>query len=124
MSLPRFLSSLGALPAHGSLSNIGTREHADVADAVMEIAPDWSVELCGVTLDDRCVVVMPEDGDDMTGPTYIIRRSGSLVVLEEMRWDECHVIAACGDLHDAIRHLSAGLRMAESQVAVASRLRH
>lgn len=124
MSLPRFLPSIGALPAHGSVSRMGAREHADVADAVMEIAPDWSVELCGITLDDRCLVVMPDDGDDMTGPTFIIRRTGATVVMEEMRWDECHPVAAGADLHAVIRDLRGRLRMAVMQVPVASRLRH
>jgi len=124
MSLPRFLPTLGALPGQGTLSSLGPREHADVSDAVMDVTADWSVELCGVSLDDRSLVVMPEDGDDMTGPTFIIRRAGAMVVMEEMRWDECRTVAACTDLHELIHDLRGRLRLAMMQVPVASRLRH
>ncbi len=39
-----------------------------------DIAPQWSVELHGISAEDLSLIILPEDGDDALGPSLMISR--------------------------------------------------
>src|ERR1700761_1938319 len=53
---------------------LGDADVAFLQVAMAEIAPDWSVELQGICADEATLVLLPEDGDDETGPSFMITR--------------------------------------------------
>ena len=52
-----------------------------------EIAPEWSVELHGICADEATLVLLPEDGDDATGPSFMISRETYGLRLDQVHWD-------------------------------------
>jgi hypothetical protein len=70
--------------AHESL---GPEQCDRVAAAVVELLPDWSVELHHDELRKPMIVIQPENLDDAIGPTLIIYRDKAAFHLEELRWD-------------------------------------
>jgi hypothetical protein len=103
---------------------VGQRELELVADAVLDIAPDWSVELCGVDGPDRCLAVMPEDADDMAGPTFIIQSTRDGVRLDQMRFDAIQLIAERATLAEIVPILRGRLACLSLIAAPAHDLKH
>src|SRR6185312_15031507 len=85
--------------ANGTL---GQRDLTLVSKAVGAVAPDWSVELHYVCSGDANLVIMPEDADDALGPTFIIRRAGGALCLDQFHWDDYSQIGSYAHLHDAV----------------------
>ena len=74
-----------------------------------EIAPEWTVELQGISSEEASLVLTPEDGDDATGPSFMISRETYGFRLDQVHWDalmECGVYAS---LHDVVAVLAARL---------------
>ena len=88
---------------------IGDADLAFVQVAMAEIAPDWTVELQGICADEATLVLLPEDGDDTMGPSFMISRETYGFRLDQVHWDtlvECGVYAS---LNDVITVLAARL---------------
>lgn len=67
---------------------ISSRDLQVVALMLSDIAPDWSVELHGISLEDSSLIVLPEDGEDANGPSFAISRDGYSLRLDQIHWDE------------------------------------
>lgn len=80
-----------------------------VADAVLDVAPDWSVELSGMETGDSSLVIMPPEADDMIGPTFLLRRTTLSVHLDQLHWDEYSPVATIPSIDHAIASLRARL---------------
>jgi hypothetical protein len=91
---------------------LGERDLERVADAIADIAPDWTVELAGADRVDLSLVVMPEDADDELGPTYVIWRDGGSVRLDQYHRDVVAPLASRPDMGDILRLLRGYLGMA------------
>lgn len=88
---------------------LGEADLAFVEVAMAEVAPEWTVELQGICEDEATLVLMPEDGDDATGPSFMISRETYGFRLDQVHWDallECGVYAS---LNDVVAVLAARL---------------
>ncbi|MEA2740850.1 MAG: hypothetical protein QOH05_4157 [Acetobacteraceae bacterium] len=85
---------------------IGDSEFSLVRHAMADVAPEWSVQLLGFCANETTLVVTPEDGDDETGPSFVISRETYGLRLDQVHWDvmtELGVFATLNDILDALR---------------------
>ncbi len=75
-----------------------------------EIAPDWSVELQGICADEASLLLLPKDGDDAFGPSFIISRELHGLQIDQVHWDvitEVGIFASLTEVLDALRQIPA-----------------
>jgi hypothetical protein len=85
---------------------IGAADLAMVQAAMAECAPEWSVELQGTCADEATLVVLPEDGEDAVGPSFLVSRETYGLRLDQLHWDvvtEVGVYASMTDVVDVLR---------------------
>lgn len=79
---------------------------ATVRQAIAAIAPDWSVELECAGADDATLVVLPADGDDSIGPSFIVSRDAGGFRVDQIHWDsmtEIGMFSSLGDVAATLR---------------------
>jgi hypothetical protein len=89
---------------------IGASDLDFVQRAMDEIAPQWSVELQGICVDEATLVLLPEDGDDSMGPSFLISRETYGFRLDQVHWDVLTELGVFGSLNDVVTTL--GVRLA------------
>jgi hypothetical protein len=105
---------LGHLPSLDSTFSLPTRPlgSADLAllrNAMDDIAPDWSVELHGICVEEATIVLLPEAGDDAMGPSFMISRETYGFRLDQVHWDVLTEFGVFASLEDVIIALAARL---------------
>ena len=112
MSIKRPGYQVNAEPVYTvPLRPIGGADLDFVRRAMADIAPSWSVELEGICADEATLVLLPEDGDDANGPSFMISQEDCLFRLDQVHWDvmtELGSFAAIADLVIALRVRLAG----------------
>jgi hypothetical protein len=88
---------------------LGDADRAFLARVMHEIAPDWSVELEGIASGDATLVVIPDDGDDATGPTFIVTRETYGLRVNQLHWDALTEVGVFASLSDVVAALQARL---------------
>lgn len=88
---------------------INDADLALVIGAMAEIAPDWSVELQGICAGEPTLVLLPEDGDDATGPSFMISRETYGFRLDQVHWDVVTEFGVFASLADIVAVLAARL---------------
>jgi hypothetical protein len=88
---------------------ISGAEVALVRRAIGEAAPDWSVELQGICADEAMLVVLPEDGDEATGPSFMISRETYGLRLAQMHWDTLTEVGVFASMKNVLAALTARL---------------
>lgn len=73
-----------------------------VQTMLLEIAPEWSVELHGICSDEATLVVLPEDGEDALGPSFAITRETYGLRLDQIHWDELTELGVYPSLNSVI----------------------
>jgi hypothetical protein len=81
---------------------LGAADLAMVQGVMADIAPQWFVELHGFCADEATLVMVPEDGDDRTGPSFLISRESGGVRLDQVRWDTLTEVGLFPTLRDAL----------------------
>lgn len=74
--------------------------------AMAEGAPDWCVELQGICTDEATIVLLPEDGDDEMGPSFMVSRETFGFRVDQVHWDvvtEIGVYATMADVAEVLR---------------------
>jgi|GEM_PF-2611002 len=66
---------------------LGDADLASMQFVLGEIAPEWSVELQGICAEEASLVLLPEDGDDTNGPSFVISRESYGFRLDQVHWD-------------------------------------
>jgi hypothetical protein len=89
---------------------IGASDLDFVQRAMAEIAPEWSVELQGICVDEATLVLLPESGDDAMGPSFLISRETYGFRLDEVHWDLLTEFGVFASLNDVVTTL--GVRLA------------
>jgi hypothetical protein len=89
---------------------IGASDLDFVQRAMAEIAPEWSVELQGICVDEATLVLLPEAGDDAMGPSFLISRETYGFRLDEVHWDVLTEFGVFASLNDVVTTL--GVRLA------------
>ncbi len=70
---------------------------------------DWTVELTGLRAEEATLVVMPEDGDDVNGPSFIVSRDAAGLRVDQLHWDALTEVGLYATLNDALGALRARL---------------
>jgi hypothetical protein len=98
-----------AFPVQGRA--LGQADHAFVQSAVADIAQAWSIELQGLCADDAALVVVPDDGDDAVGPSFVICQKGYGFRLVQTHWDVVTEVGVFASLHDVVKTLRLRLAL-------------
>lgn len=88
---------------------LGRPELRFVRDALADFAPEWSAELGGICADEATLVVVPEGGDDLAGPSFIVSRENFGYRLDQVHWDRMCSLGLFSNLADVMAAL--GLRL-------------
>lgn len=97
---------------------------AAVRQAIAYIAPDWSVELEGAGAEDATLVVLPEDGDDSTGPSFIVTREAGGFRVDQLHWDSLTEVGMFSSLSDVTETLRLRLAFCSGGVPMAAATLH
>jgi hypothetical protein len=89
---------------------IGANDLGFMQRAMAEIAPSWSVELQGICVDEATLVLLPEDGDDANGPSFMISRESYGFRVDQVHWDVVTEVGVFPALNDVVGAL--GVRLA------------
>ncbi len=99
-----YISLAGGFAAR--IAPLGQTELAFLQRAMADIAPDWAVALEGTSAEEATLVVVPEDGDDATGPSFVVSRETYGLRVDQVHWDtltEVGVYAALADVVTALQ---------------------
>lgn len=99
---------------------LGTADLSYVQRAMAEIAPDWSVEMEGICTDDATLVVVPEDGEDATGPSFVVSRETYGLRVSQLHWDALTEVGVFASLCDVLTALQARLAFCTDMTVPAS----
>jgi hypothetical protein len=97
------------IPVTLAAEPISARELKVVALMLADIAPDWSVELHGVSLEDSSLIVLPEDGEDENGPSFTISREDYSLRLDQIHWDELTELGSFATLAEVLDAMARAL---------------
>jgi hypothetical protein len=81
---------------------LGLSELALVQAAMADAAPEWTVELHGICAEDVTMVLLPEDGEDAAGPSFMISRETYGFRIDQVHWDEVTEIGVYATMHDIV----------------------
>ncbi len=70
-----------------------------------EIASEWSVELQGVCADEAILVLLPEDGDDAMGPSFVISRETYGLRVDQVHWERLTEVGVFASITDVLATL-------------------
>ena len=94
-----------------SVEPIGLGELRYLRDALAEFAPDWCAELDGICADEATLVVVPDSGDDMTGPSFVVSRESYGYRLDLVHWDNMQGIGLFPSLVDIMAAIRTRLSL-------------
>ena len=81
---------------------LGLADLRFVRNAIDSFAPDWTAELAGICADEATVVVVPESGDDTTGPSFVISRDSFSYRLDQVHWDTMNELGNYANLTEVM----------------------
>lgn len=85
---------------------LGEPERAAMQQALADITEDWCVELQGICADEANLVIVPEDGDDAHGPSFVISREDGGFRVDQVHWDALTEVGT----YPSLSHVAAVLR--------------
>lgn len=97
---------------------------ATIRRAIASIAPDWSVELEGVCAGEATLVVLPADGDDSIGPSFIVSREAGGFRVDQIHWDSLTEVGMFSSLADVAETLRLRLAFCSGGLSMASATLH
>ena len=89
---------------------ISAADLAFMEQAITDLAPELSVEMHGVCADQAFLILLPEDGDDSKGPSFMITRETFGFRLDQVHWDAVTEVGVFASLNDVVSVL--GVRLA------------
>ena len=94
------------LPFNMPVRPLGDADLASMQFVLAEIAPEWSVELQGICAEEATLILLPQDGEDANGPSFMISRETYGFRLDQLHWDtmtEVGVFVSLTDVVSALR---------------------
>ena len=113
-----------AFPITAPPRRIGEAELALVQGAMAEMASEWSAELENSSNEDAILVLLPDGGDDATGPSFVISRDSYGLRLDQVHWDRLTEIGIFDSFADVIATLRPRLAFCSSHSVPVSATRH
>lgn len=86
-------------------SALGPAQRAQVAAALWHFLPEWSVELTGGEGEAQSIVVLPEDGEDETGPALVVSHQNGCYFIDAFQWDDYWNIGEYKEWSDVLRRV-------------------
>jgi hypothetical protein len=102
------------------ISPLGDADLVYMQRAMAEIAPEWAVEMEGICADEAALVVVPEDGDDATGPSFVVNRETYGLRLSQLHWDTMTEVGVFASLSDVVTALQVRLAFCTDMTLPAS----
>ncbi len=125
MPIKRRLEQNGFLTTFAApVPPLGDTDLALVQRAMAEIAPDWAVALESTCADETTLVLVPDDGDDQSGPSFVISREAYGLRVDQVHWDEVTEIGVFASLTDVVETLSRSLAFCIDSTVPASATIH
>lgn len=103
---------------------LGANDLGFVQRAMAEIAPSWTVELACICVDEATLVLLPADGDDANGPSFMISRESYGFRVDQVHWDVVTEVGVFPALHDVVGALGVRLAFFPAQTAPGSAMVH
>jgi hypothetical protein len=103
---------------------LGDTDLALVQRAMAEITPDWAVALESIYVDETTLVLVPDDGDDRSGPSFVISREAYGLRIDQVHWDEVTEIGVFASLTDVLEVLRRRLAFCIDSTVPASTTIH
>jgi hypothetical protein len=104
--------------------SLGDSDLAMVQRAMAEITPDWAVALESICADETTLVLVPDDGDDRSGPSFVISREPYGLRVDQVHWDEVTEIGVFASLTAALKVLRLRLAFCIDSTVPASATIH
>jgi len=95
---------------------LGSADLALLQDLIDEIAPDWTVELHGICADEASLILLPDGGDDLIGPSFVVTRETDGFRLDQVRWDEMTEVGFYPSLIDILAAIRCQLAVGPGHV--------
>jgi hypothetical protein len=110
------ISNAFAAPVHP----LSATDLAVVRRAMAEIAPEWAVELENTCAGEATLVLVPDDGDDLVGPSFVISRETYGLRVDQVHWDALTEVGVFASLNEVLKVLHARLACCIDTVIPAS----
>ncbi len=81
---------------------LGSTELSLFRSVLGVIAPDWTVELHGFCADEASLIMVPESGEDLSGPSFAVTRESYGFKLDRVRWDVMTEVGLYSTLPDVL----------------------
>lgn len=81
---------------------LGMADQAFFQSVMTEVAPGWTVELQGFCADEANLILLPDGGEDLNGPSFVVNREGYGFRLDQVHWDEITEIGIYASLRDVL----------------------
>ena len=81
---------------------LGSTELSLFRSVLEVIAPDWTVELQGFCAGEASLIVVPESGEDLTGPSFAVTCESYGFKLDQVHWDLVTEIGLYSTLPDVL----------------------
>lgn len=82
---------------------LGTAELRTLAETLADISPLWTVELQGICVEEASLIVLPDGGDDMIGPSYALSRETFGYRVDQVHWDRMSEVGQYASFADAVQ---------------------
>ncbi|WP_428486590.1 hypothetical protein [Rhodopila sp.] len=96
-------------------SPLGSAELDIMRNALLDVAPEWTVDLHGFCSDEATLILLPEDGDDAKGPSFVISRENFGFRLDQLHWDEMHEVGIYSALTETVAAIQVRLTFTACQ---------
>jgi len=90
-------------------ATISHRDLQLVEALLIDVAPQWAVELHGTSIEDASLVIVPENGEDACGPTFAISTEAFDLRVHKIHWDDVTELGFYPDINAAVAAVSAAL---------------
>jgi hypothetical protein len=88
MSIKHHTDAISKAALHAApVRCLGQADVALVQRAIADIAPEWSVELHGICAAEATLVLLPANGDEAMGPSFMISQDRSGYLVDHVHWD-------------------------------------
>jgi hypothetical protein len=81
---------------------LGMADQAFFQSVMAEVAPGWTVELHGFCADEANLILLPDGGEDLNGPSFAVSREGYGFRLDQVQWDEMTEIGIYASLREVL----------------------
>lgn len=106
MAIKRRVEQINLEPTFAApIRPLGKADLALVQRSMAEITPDWAVALEGICAEEATLVVVPDDGDDRSGPSFVISRETYGLRVDQVHWDAVTEVGVFASLRDVLEVL-------------------